>query len=86
MPNWIDEQVARERYHDIVREERHQRMVAVVLESRRRLSRRSARFYNPVLARIGRRLVAWGCGLETRYGAIVEPSIAANTRGNATGC
>jgi hypothetical protein len=86
MPNWIDEQVARERYHDIVREERQQRMVAVVLESRRRLSRRSARFYNPVLARFGRWLVAWGCSLETRYGAIVEPPIAANTRGNLTGC
>jgi hypothetical protein len=86
MPNWIDEQVARERYHDILHEERHERMVAVVLESRRRLRRSSTRFYNPVLARLGRRLVAWGCSLETRYGTIVEPSIATNTRGNATGC
>jgi hypothetical protein len=86
MNHWIDEQVARERYHDILREERQSRMVAVVLAGRRRVARHTARFYNPALASLGRRLVAWGCGLEARYGPIVEPQIVTSRSGNVTGC
>lgn len=86
MPNWVDEQIARQRYNDILREERQQRVVEIVLAARRREARQRARFYSPILARLGRRLVAWGCRLETRYGPIVEPQIVANTRGNASGC
>jgi hypothetical protein len=83
MNYWMDEQIARERYIDMVHEERQHRIIALVVAARRRVARQQARFYSPVLAGFGRRLVAWGCGLEARYGAICEPQIATNTGGNA---
>jgi hypothetical protein len=93
MNHWINEQIARERYIDMVHEERQRHLVALVVAARRRAarsrlgaSRRNARFYGLLLARLGRRMAAWGCGLEARYGPIVEPQIAVNTGGNITNC
>jgi hypothetical protein len=86
MNYWLDEQIARQRYADIVYEERQRRLVALVMAARRRMARRSARFYSPALVRLGRWLVAWGCGLEARYGAVVEVKAVTNTGGGAAGC
>lgn len=84
MNYWIDEQIARERHLDMLDEERRRRVAAIVAVARRRVARQNARFYNPVLARLGRWLVAWGCSLETRYGPIAEPQIVTSTGGSTT--
>jgi hypothetical protein len=86
MNQWIDEQVARQRYDDILREERQLRIVEIVVAARKRAIKRSEHFYNPVMAQLGRRLVAWGCRLEARYGSSVETTIVTNTGGNMSGC
>jgi len=74
MPNWVDEQIARQRFDDLVREEQLHRLA--VLASA--LQSRPPRFYGPLLASLGRRLVVWGGRLEARYSAMVEPPIVCN--------
>lgn len=87
MNSWIDEQIARERYTDMLYAERRRRMAEIVLAARRRrVERLPDRFYSPALVRLGRRLVAWGCRLEARYGPIVETQIVTRTGGNISSC
>ena len=87
MHSWIDEQIARERYTDILHAERRRRMAEIVLAARRqRVERRPDRFYSPALVRLGRWLVAWGCRLEARYGPIVETHVITRTGGNISSC
>ena len=71
MPTWVDEQNARQRYADIVCAEQH-RLAIKQLEA---ALPQPPRFYGPLLAGLGRRLVVWGFRLEERYSAIVDPSI-----------
>lgn len=75
MPNWIDEQIARQRYYDILVAEQQRQVAAAALAE----SRRPARFYSPVLLRLGRRMLAWGSSLEARYGPVVEPQIVTDS-------
>jgi hypothetical protein len=71
MPNWVDEQIARQRYADLVREEQLHRIVISTLA----LQSRPPRFYDPLLAGLGHRLVVWGGRLEARYHAMIEPGV-----------
>ena len=83
MPNWVDEQIARQRFEDLVREEQLHRLAiaALALQPSRR-----PRFYGPLLAGLGRRLVLWGGRLEARYSAMVEPAIVARNGEPISGC
>lgn len=74
MPNWVDEQIARQRFDDLMREEHLHRLAELASALQARQSR-PPRFYGPLLVSLGRRLVMWGCRLEARYSAMVEPSI-----------
>jgi hypothetical protein len=65
---WKDVLAQERRYKDLLRETEKERLVQQVLAGRER----SDRFYCQVLTWLGRRLVAWGCYLQERYGAVVE--------------
>ncbi|HEU5103243.1 MAG TPA: hypothetical protein VFU22_29685 [Roseiflexaceae bacterium] len=67
MPNWIDEQIQRQRFNDMLRTARHDQLAsdAVATHSQR------AHFYHPLLAGVGRWLEIWGYRLRTRYGTEV---------------
>jgi hypothetical protein len=67
MPNWIDEQIQRQRFNDMLRTARRDQMAHVALAAR---SQRS-HFYHPILAEAGRWLELWGYRLQARYGAEV---------------
>ena len=87
MNSWIDEQIARVRYTDMLNHQRRRRMAEIVLSARRRrVERLPERFYSPALVRLGRWLVAWGCRLEARYGPIAETHVVTRTGGNISGC
>ena len=77
MPSWVDEQIARQRYQDLVREEQLRQLASLVLVERAR----APRFYGPLLVGLGRRMMLWGCQLESRYSAI-----ATNTGRPISGC
>jgi hypothetical protein len=80
MANWIDEQVAKQRFADMVRTAERDHRASALLAARRA----PKRFYNPLLARLGRRLVMWGYGLQLRYGQLADAPIAPKPRGSAT--
>ena len=82
MLNWVDEQIARQRHEDLVREEQLHRLAISALA----LQSRPPRFYGPLLAGFGRRLVLWGGRLEARYSAIVEPAIVRSNGEPISGC
>ncbi len=67
--NWIDEQFARERAHDMQREQAHLALVSAVQQARRA----RPRFYAPLLVGLGRRMAAFGAGLEQRYTPLPDP-------------
>jgi hypothetical protein len=67
MPNWIDEQVQRQRFNDMVRTARRDQLASVAQTTR---SQRS-NFYHPILVEMGRWLEFWGYRLQTRYGTEV---------------
>jgi hypothetical protein len=71
MPNWVDEQIARQHFEDLTREE-HLRRLAIAASA---IRPQRHRFYGPLLAGLGHRLVVWGGKLETRYSAMIEPTI-----------
>ncbi len=60
-----------ERYFDYRRAADRDRIARLALAGRPA----GVPFYRPVLAGLGRRLAAWGCGLQERYGVAqrVEP-------------
>jgi hypothetical protein len=82
MLNWIDEQIARQRYEDLVREEQLHRLAISMLA----LQSRPPRFYGPLLAGLGHRLVVWGSRLEARYSAMIDPTIVARNGDPISGC
>jgi hypothetical protein len=82
MPNWLDEQIQRQRFADMSRIAEGDRLAAAMKPARPQ----HIRFYRPLLASLGRWLVAWGIGLQARYGPIAEAQVATNRRGNISGC
>jgi hypothetical protein len=81
MPNWIDEQIARQRAEDMARQQQRRAAAGFGL-----VWQPTPRFYGPLLAGFGRRLVVWGVRLEARYSAIVEPAIASGNGKPVSGC
>jgi hypothetical protein len=67
MPNWIDEQIQRQRFNDMVRTARRDQLASVVQATRPQ----RPHFYHPILAEVGRWLEFWGYRLQTRYGTEV---------------
>lgn len=63
MLNWNHEQYAAERYKDMHRAAANAALVAAAQAAQPK----QPRFYAPLLAQLGRRLVRWGSGLEARY-------------------
>jgi hypothetical protein len=82
MPNWIDEQVMKQRFAEIVRTAERDREIRTMLGAKAK----AMRFYNPVLAGLGRRLVAWGYLLQLRYDPVVEVQIASQAHNNVSQC
>jgi hypothetical protein len=82
MPNWVDQQIQKQRFEDMARVTQHDYLVKQALAAR---SRRP-RFYRPILARLGYWLEGWGQSLQERYGAIPEVAIATESPGNPSGC
>ena len=65
MLNW-NEFTVKQKHNELLREADRLRLVRAALAGRRQ----HARFYAPVLARLGVWLVAWGWRLRVRYGSI----------------
>jgi hypothetical protein len=70
MLNWIDVQVQEQRRQDLLRDIERRRLIHTLKTARPR----SAHFYSPALANLGRRLVVWGSRLQAHYGPVVEVS------------
>jgi hypothetical protein len=82
MPNWIDEQVQKQRFEDMVRTADRDRLAGrVQLASVKRM-----RFYSPILAQLGRRLELYGYRLQLRYGVAAEVAIATDSQSTTSGC
>jgi hypothetical protein len=82
MPNWIDEQIQKQRFDDMARTAQHDHLAKLALSVR--LQR--MRFYSPILARLGCWLELYGYRLQARYGAAPEVVIAADSRGTTSRC
>ena len=82
MPNWIDEQVQKQRFEDIVRTAQRDHLARQALSAG--LPR--MRFYSPLLARLGFWLETYGARLQARYGGVVEVAIATDSRGSTSRC
>ena len=82
MPIWIDEQIAKQRFADIVRTAERDRQVSLMLSARAK----PTRFYNPILASLGRWLVTWGYRLQLRYDPIIEVPIAPQSHRKVSRC
>ena len=82
MPNWIDEQIQKQRFEDMARTARRDRLANLALT----VSLKRLRFYSPILARLGRWLEACGYRLQARYGAAPEVVIATDSGGNTSRC
>lgn len=82
MPTWIDEQIARQRAEDMLREQQLRAAAGFA----RLVWSPAPHFYGPLLAGLGRRLVVWGVRLEARYSAIVEPAAISSNGKPISGC
>ena len=82
MPNWIDEQVQKQRFEDMLRTAHHDRLGSLMLIA----TKRRMRFYSPILAQLGRRLELYGYRLQLRYGAAAEVAIATDSQGTTSRC
>ena len=82
MPNWIDEQVQKQRFEDMLRTAQHDRLVELMPIAHVQ----RARFYRPILAQLGRQLELYGSRLQARYGAVPEVAVATDSRGNTARC
>jgi hypothetical protein len=82
MPNWIDEQIQKQRFEDMVRTaQRDQQAERALTVSLQRM-----RFYSPILARLGCWLEMYGYRLQMRYGAAPEVAIVTDSRGHTSRC
>jgi len=66
MATWNDERYQHERYNDMLRAAEQQRRVRAELAARPR----PTAVYHPLLAWLGKQLIAWGWRLRARYGAL----------------
>jgi hypothetical protein len=82
MPNWIDEQVQKQRFEDMARTAQRDRLANQALA----VHLQQLRFYGPILARLGRWLEAYGYRLQARYGATTEVAIATDSHANTVRC
>ena len=82
MPNWIDEQIQKQRFEDMARTAQRDHLANLALT----IHLRRMPFYNPFLARLGRWLEACGYRLQTRYGTVSEVVIATDSGGNTSRC
>jgi hypothetical protein len=82
MPNWIDEQIQKQRFEDMARTAQRDHLAKLALAVRMK----RMRFYSPILAQLGRWLEAWGYRLQMRYGAVSEAVIATDSRGTTSRC
>ena len=82
MPNWIDEQVQKQRFEDMVRTAERDRLAELMPAGRLQ----SVPFYSPILARLGRQLEIYGYRLQARYGSTPEVAIAAESGGTSSHC
>ena len=82
MPNWIDEQVQKQRFEDMARTAQHEHQVNLAL----RVGLKRMRFYSPLLAQLGRWLEAYGYRLQMRYSAAAEVAIITDSRGTTSRC
>ena len=82
MPNWIDEQIQKQRFEDMVRIAHRDQLANLALIA----NAKRVRFYSPILAQLGRRLEVYGYRLQLRYGAAAEVAIATDSRGNTSHC
>ena len=82
MPNWIDEQVQKQRFEDMVRTAQRDRLArrTLILHVQR------VRFYRSLLVRVGRWLEVSGYRLQARYGTVSEVAIATDSRGTSSSC
>jgi hypothetical protein len=69
---WNDYWYQQERYNDLLRAAEQERCVQAALAARTR----PAVVYNPLLAWLGKQLIAWGWRLRARYGALEHPCVA----------
>jgi len=82
MPNWIDEQVQKQRFEDMVRTAQHDHMANLATT----VGLARVRFYNPLLAQLGRWLEAYGYRLQERYSAAPEVVVIADSCGTTSRC
>ena len=82
MPNWIDEQIQKQRFEDMVRTAQRDHLARQAPA----VSLQRMRFYGPILARLGCWLEVYGYRLQTRYGAAPEVAIVTDSRGNTSRC
>ena len=67
MITWEDVLVQEEYRRELLKEAEHERLI-------RQVSRRETARHQLLLARLGERLVKWGCRLQARYGTMAEAS------------
>ncbi len=82
MPNWIDEQIQKQRFEDMVRTAQRDHLANLALTARMQ----RVYFYRPILAQLGRWLEAYGYRLQIRYGAASEGAIVTDSRGSTSRC
>ena len=82
MPNWIDEQVQKQRFEDMARTAQRDHLARQALTAG--LPR--MRFYSPILVRLGFWLETFGSRLQARYGGVAEVAIVTHSRGTTTRC
>ena len=80
MPNWIDEQIQKQRFEDMARTAQRDHLVNLA----RAVHMKRIRFYSPILARLGCWLEVYGYRLQMRYGS--EVAIARDSCGNTSRC
>lgn len=60
--NWVQMRIDEERRNDQMRNAENHRRVKAAL-----VGRKHVRFYRPLLAKMGRRMVTWGLALQDHY-------------------
>jgi hypothetical protein len=81
MSSWLIDRVKEEQILDLRREAEQRRLRKALAAPPAQ-----ARFYTKPLVGFGRRMVAWGYRLQSRYGALAEVPIAPSRGGSASRC
>jgi len=64
---WEEARAREQHQRELLKEANHQRSI-------RQVSKRETTSYQLLLARLGERLVKWGCRLQAKYGTLAEAS------------